>query len=176
MSARRLSGARPMARSRSTLPAIAIRVARQSDAPAIVRLRLALLAEEEALPDAAPTRSGERLAAARTLTERQLAAPSARIFLATHAGRAVGMLRVAATRGSVLLGESGYGTLTTAYVAPGYRRHGIMRQLVEQAVAWCRRHALADVRLRCSASNLDANAAWAALGFPVAAVVRRRPA
>jgi GNAT superfamily N-acetyltransferase len=148
-----------------------VRRARPDDLEAIVRLRLALVTAEGRR---ARGRPGEAWAAAHELTRRQLTVRSAPFFVATDCGRVVGLVRVAATRGSPITRDPDYGTLTTAYVAPGYRRRGIMRHLVSRVLAWCSTHGLAEVRLRCDTRNALGNAAWDALGFGAVAIVRSR--
>jgi ribosomal protein S18 acetylase RimI-like enzyme len=58
------------------------------------------------------------------------------------------------------------GYIHDVYVRPGYRRRGIGRRLVEEILAWLRRHGVTLVELTVAARN-EAIPFWERLGFRV---------
>lgn len=136
-------------------------------------MRMALLQEESRsvlFADPHPD------AAARTLriTSAQLMDVDQVFLLASCGKQVVGAIRCAITSGTPVLRESARGFLTAAYVAPRFRRRGVLRALVDAAAAWCAARNVHDLRLHCTRENEEGNAAWEALGFEVVEVVRRR--
>lgn len=153
---------------RSTV-AVTVQRATLRDLEAIVAMRDALRREEAALAaDTVPDDDRGRL---RATTRRQLVAPRQAFFVAHHRARTVGLLRCALPAAGA---SPRWGVLTTAYVAPGSRRRGVLRALVDAAARWARGRGIRELRLRAHAANDTANAAWNALGFRAAAIVRRR--
>ena len=157
--------------------AITVRRATPDDLDVVVALRLALLREHAGnavygrLRADAPWR-------ARTLFAEQLASPHDATWLAVDAaGAAVGILRCMEGRGSPLPDPPRYGYVASVFVAPDARRAGILRLLMDEAVAWSRERGLDELRLHAAADNATANAAWEAMGFAVAEhlFVRRLP-
>lgn len=154
-------------------PGLVVRSAKDDDVETIVALRLQLLAEESRSPlFANPRRDAEEQA--RTLTRAQLASRSDVIFLAEHEGTAVGLLRCAVSHAARLVRPSRYGFITSVFVVPAFRRHGVLRALVSEAEGWCRSRGLHELRLHCTVENAEGNAAWESLGYEAAEVVRRR--
>ncbi|HMN07970.1 MAG TPA: GNAT family N-acetyltransferase [Gemmatimonadaceae bacterium] len=154
-------------------PGMVVRVATPDDLETVVALRLQLLREEAHSPlFARPRRDAARQA--RLLCEAQLATPSEVSLLALAGGDGIGLLRCAVSRAPRLVHPTRYGFLTSAYVAPAYRRRGVLRALLREAEAWCRAHGLREVRLHCTVENAEGNATWEALGYAPAEVVRRR--
>lgn len=154
-------------------PGLVVRSANDDDVETIVALRLQLLAEESRSPlFANPRRDAEEQA--RTLTRTQLASRTDVILIAEHEGTAVGLLRCAVSHAARLVRPSRYGFVTSVFVVPSFRRHGILRALVHEAEAWCRLRGLRELRLHCTVENAQGNAAWASLGYEAAEVVRRR--
>lgn len=149
---------------------LAIRPASVHDLAVIVGLRAALRREEQALAGAGliPADSGGAL---HDFTRRQLADASQGWFVATSEDDVCGMLRCAITRRE---GGGAYGVLTTAYVSPACRRRGALRALVRAATAWAHDRGISDLRVRTNTGNVPSNAAWEALGFVPAQVIRRR--
>jgi GNAT superfamily N-acetyltransferase len=153
-----------------------VRDAAPQDAEAVARLRLALLAEEGRSPlyaNASP-RAGD---ASLRLTRRQIGDSRSPIFVAESGdsdARVIGTLRCTVAQRSPMLEGGAIASLTMAYVVPECRRSGVLRALVDHALAWCSSRGVSDVRLRCTIENAGANETWEALGFRVAAVVRRR--
>jgi ribosomal protein S18 acetylase RimI-like enzyme len=146
-----------------------IRRAAPADVDALVALRVALRREERSSLRESP----ERI---RQLTLRQLRGGSQVFFLAESDGDVVGILRCALQPQATIDSEGPRAALlTTAYVAPAYRRRRIMRRLVEAAEQWSAERGVRELRLRNAHRNAAANATWEALGFPVSQVVRCRP-
>jgi ribosomal protein S18 acetylase RimI-like enzyme len=154
--------------------AVSIRTATASDLDTIVALRLALLREHAGNPVYGRLRADapER---ARRLFASQLASPREVTYLAEHGARVVGILRCIESVGSPLLEPERYGYVASVYVVPELRRAGVLRALLDAAVAWCDRQGLEEMRLHSAADNVSGNAAWAALGFTVAEHLRVRP-
>ena len=145
---------------------LAIRSATAADLETVVALRLALLREHASnavysrlRPDA-PQR-------ARRLFAAQLASPQEVTLLAERGSEVVGILRCVESVGSPLLFPERYGYVSSVYVRPEARRHGVLRLLLEEAERWSARRGLDELRLHSTADGESGNAAWSALGFAV---------
>jgi len=145
---------------------LTVRQATMADLPVVVELRLALLREHSQNPiyrrlrPDAPSRASRLFAA-------QLRAPNEVIFLAEHEHTTVGILRCVASAGLPLLFPARHGYISSVYVVPSARRHGVLRALFTAAIEWCREHGLREARLHNAVENETANAVWDALGFRV---------
>jgi ribosomal protein S18 acetylase RimI-like enzyme len=145
---------------------LTVRAATMADLATVVELRLALLREHSENPiyrrlrPDAPARAS-RLFAAQLRCENEV------IFLAESEGAAVGILRCVASAGLPLLFPAKHGYISSVYVVPTARRHGVLRALFTAAIGWCREHGLREVRLHNAVENETANAVWDALGFRV---------
>ena len=153
---------------------VRVRQATADDLATVVELRLALIREHERNPIYRRLRpdAPER---ARRLFAAQLRSPGEVIFLAERDSRAVGILRCVQSSGLPLLFPSRHGYISSVYVAPEERRHGVLRALLASAVAWCRVRGLREVRLHSAVENDVANAAWDALGFRIVEHLRVCP-
>lgn len=158
---------------------LSVRRAGLDDVDAVVHMRLALLAEESRSP-LYRLRPGDPELEAREMTKRQLSLPRSPVLLAewrnAGGGTVAGMLRLSLGARSPLLEGGPIATLSMAWVDPQWRRRGVMKALVAHAIGLAAAAGATDVRLRCTVENEDGNAAWEAMGFRVAAVVRRRAA
>ncbi len=152
---------------------VQVRVAQAADLETLVRLRVALLREHADSPIYGRLRRDVENRA-RLLFARQLADCDEACLIAERADAAVGCLRVSETRGSPLLLPARYAYIASAYVVPSERGEGVLRTLVDEALAWCRARGLAEVRLHSDATNAVAGAAWDALGFTVVEQLRQR--
>ena len=158
----------------STQRALTVRSATPSDLVAVVELRLALLREHASNPvygrlrTDAPERAREVFAA-------QLRMEDQVTFLAEQGADAVGILRCADTMGSPLLHPSRYGYISSVYVAPRQRRHGVLHALFAAAEEWCSARGLDELRLHNAPENPLSSAAWTALGFDIVEHLRMRP-
>lgn len=145
---------------------LTVRAATMADLAVVIELRLALLREHSENPiyrrlrPDAPARASRLFAA-------QLRCSSEVIFLAESDGVAVGVLRCVASAGLPLLFPARHGYISSVYVVPSARRHGVLRALFTSAIAWCRDRGLREARLHNAAENETANAVWDALGFRV---------
>lgn len=145
---------------------LSVRVATMADLAIVVELRLALLREHSQNPiyrrlrPDAPARASRLFAA-------QLRSANEVIFLAEHEGSTIGILRCVASAGLPLLFPARYGYISSVYVIPGARRHGVLRALFSAAVGWCRERGLREARLHNAVENESANAVWDALGFQI---------
>jgi ribosomal protein S18 acetylase RimI-like enzyme len=145
-----------------------------ADAERIAELRLALLGEHRSNPiysrmrRDAPSRAIE-------LTQEQLASDREAIFVATSGERIVGVLRCIDQRGHRLLRPARFALISTVYVEPKARRRGVLRSLMDAAIAWSRERGLTELRLQNAIDNPLALAAWDALGFRVVEQIRFRP-
>lgn len=145
-----------------------------ADAERIAELRLALLGEHSSnaiysrVRRDAPSRAID-------LTRDQLSRDHEVIFVATNGPRVVGVLRCIDQRGHRLLRPARFALISTVYVEPAVRRRGVLRSLMEAAVAWSRERGLTEMRLQNAIDNPLALAAWDALGFRVVEQIRLRP-
>jgi len=152
---------------------LSVRPATLDDLDAIVELRLALLREYADHPFYAHLRPDVRLRAYE-LYRTQLTSPYEIIFIAERARVVVGVLRCVETATSPVLLPERYCYVSSAYVAAGERKKGVLRALIGAAETWCGERGLGEMRLHNSSRSSEARAAWAALGFEVVEEVRRR--
>jgi len=150
-----------------------VRVAGPRDVAAVVELRLALLREHPEHPIYGRLRPDVE-ARARVLFGSQLRSPTEAIFLAEEEGKAVGVLRCVESIGSPLMEPARYAYVSSAYVRPESRRHGVLRALLDAAERWARDRGLEQMRLHNVAGSRNAEAAWSALGFGAVEQVRLR--
>jgi ribosomal protein S18 acetylase RimI-like enzyme len=154
--------------------ALVVRPATTDDLAAVVTLRLALLREHASnpvygrlRPDAAE-RAHEVFAA-------QLRMDDQVTFLAERGTTAIGILRCADTVGSPLLFPPRYAYISSVYVIPRHRRHGVLRALFGAAEQWASGRGLEEMRLHNAPENPLSSGAWTALGFEVVEHLRMRP-
>jgi GNAT superfamily N-acetyltransferase len=86
--------------------------------------------------------------------------------------RVIGIVRCADVEGSPLLLPDRYGYVTSVYVRPEHRRHGVLHALMTVAEDWARRRGLTELRLHNSTVSAMAQSAWDQLGFEVNEEVR----
>jgi GNAT superfamily N-acetyltransferase len=153
--------------------AIHVRRANVTDLAVVVSLRLALLREYADHPVYGRLHP-EVETRARPLFEAQIIAPDQAIFLAEREKSIVGIVRCADVRGSPLLLPERYCYITSVYVRPEHRRHGVLGALMEHAEAWARTRGLTELRLHNSALNEQARSAWDQQGFSVNEEVRQK--
>ena len=96
------------------------------------------------------------------------------IFLAEQDEAVVGILRCVESIGSPLLEPARYAYVSSVYVRPEARRHGVLRALMKAAEAWSRARGLEQMRLHNVSGSPSAEGAWSALGFEVVEHVRVR--
>ena len=150
-----------------------VRRAQLSDLETIVELRLSLLREYAENPLYGRLRPDAE-ARAHDLYRAQLTSPLEAIFVAEAEAGVVGILRCVDTPSSPLLDPERYCYVSSAYVRPEWRRRGVLRALLERAIAWCDERGIDEMRLHNAASSIAATEAWQALGFDVVEQVRRR--
>jgi len=158
----------------STERALIVRPATTNDLAAVVDLRLALLREHASNPVYGRLRA-DAAERAREVFGAQLRLDEQITFLAERGTRIVGILRCADTPGSPLLHPARYGYISSVYVVPRYRRHGVLRALFAAAETWCTQRGLDEMRLHNAPENPLSSAAWTALGFDVVEHLRMRP-
>ena len=151
--------------------AITVRQAGPDDLATVVALRLSLLREHGSHPIYGRLR-GDAAHRARDLFGAQLDSPSEVMFLAERGGQVVGILRCVESTGSPLLHPARYGYVSSVFVTPAARRAGVLRALLDRAVAWCEDRGLDEMRLHSVAGDAVSEAAWDALGFEVVEYVR----
>lgn len=153
---------------------ISVRRATPDDIDVVVRLRVALLREYPEHPIYGQLRSNaEELA--RPVFGAQLASGNEATFLAEDDdGAAIGIIRAVESAAPPFLVPERYCYVSSAYVAPEYRRHGVLRLLLARASEWCRHRGLGEMRLHSVGTSENASAAWDALGFEVVEQVRVR--
>lgn len=150
---------------------VTIRRATVADLETIITLRLELLREYHDHPIYGHLRS-DAAVRARPLFAAQLDAPGEAMFLAEERDQPVGILRCVEAIASPLLLPERYCYVSSAYVRPAYRRHGVLHELFECAVAWCRARGLTEMRLHNVGTRDDSVATWESLGFDVVEQVR----
>lgn len=150
-----------------------MRPATVDDLEAIVALRLALLREYDDHPFYARLQPNVE-ARARELYRAQLAAPREVMFLAERGARPIGMLRCVETSSSPVLLPEKYCYVSSAFVVPAERHHGVLHALVAAAERWSEERGITEMRLHNSSRSAAARQAWDALGFEVVEEVRRR--
>jgi len=148
-----------------------VRRATVNDLGVVVALRLALLLEYAKHPVYGRLHPDVE-ARARPLFEQQIKAVDQAIFLAEREGEIVGIVRCADVRGSPLLIPDRYCYITSVFVRPRHRRHGVLASLMEQAENWARSRGLTELRLHNSTLSEPARSAWDQLGFEVNEEVR----
>jgi GNAT superfamily N-acetyltransferase len=165
------SSATPLPATPYPLPSISVRQAGPDDLPTVVALRLSLLREHSGHPIYGRLR-GDAAYRAHDLFATQLDSSSEVIFLAERGGQVVGILRCVESTGSPLLHPARYGYVSSVFVTPAARRAGVLRALLDRAVAWCEDRGLGEMRLHSVAGDAVSEAAWDALGFEVVEYVR----
>lgn len=144
-----------------------------ADASRIAEMRLALLEEHRTNPlYTRLRRDAPRRALA--ITTEQLASDRQACFVAVRGGRIIGLIRCVDERSHRLLVPARHAYISTAYVEPRERRHGVMRALLDAAIAWSRSRRLTQMRLHNAIDNPLSQATWDALGFRVVEQMRMR--
>jgi len=152
---------------------ICVREASVRDLDAVMELRLALLREHPDHPIYGRLRT-DVTARARELFATQLRSQTETIYLAERDGAVVGILRCVESIGSPLLEPARYAYVSSVYVRPEARRHGVLRALIHAADRWSHARGLDQMRLHNVAGSPSAEGAWSALGFEVVEQVRVR--
>jgi GNAT superfamily N-acetyltransferase len=165
------AGGAPATAARRSAPSVTVRQARPQDLSTVVALRLSLLREHGDHPIYGRLRS-DAANRARDLFAAQLDSPTEVMFLAERSGQVVGILRVVESAGSPLLHPARYGYVSSVFVSPSARRSGVLRALLDRAVAWCEDRGLDEMRLHSVAGDAVSEAAWDAVGFEVVEYVR----
>jgi len=150
---------------------VIVRTATLADLDTVVELRLALVREHRGNPLYSELRPDAPILARRHFAV-QLRSPDEVMFLAEHEGRAVGILRCVQVAGIPLVFPALHGYISSVYVVPEARRHGVLRLLFDEALAWCRARGLTELRLHNAVENEAANAAWESFGFEAAEYLR----
>jgi ribosomal protein S18 acetylase RimI-like enzyme len=152
---------------------VRVRTATPADAERIAELRLSLLAHHKTNPIYSRIRRDARPRAIE-LTEEQLTSTNQVMLVAVRGERIVGVLRCIEQRGHRLLRPARFAHIGTVYVVPSARRQGVLRTLLDAAIAWCRERGIKEMRLQNAIDNPLAMAAWESLGFRVVEQIRLR--
>ncbi len=168
-----MARARPAAQPPAPASSVVVRTATGADLDTVLALRLALLREAHDSPIYGRLRADVTRRAQR-LFRLQLESPLEVTLLADRGGTAVGILRCAEAGGSPLLEPERYAYVSSAYVVPAARRLGVLRTLLDHAIAWCDARHLDEIRLHSVAGSAAANDAWESLGFTVVEHLRIR--
>jgi GNAT superfamily N-acetyltransferase len=150
---------------------VKVRRATSADLETVIALRLALLREYSEHPIYGRLRADaeER---ARPIFAAQLDSDHEAILLAEEDAVVVGVIRCVETAASPLLIPDRYCYVSSVYVRPEARRHGVLRALLQRAQDWCRERGLTEMRLHNVGSRESTAAAWDSLGFEVVEQVR----
>ncbi|HVZ79136.1 MAG TPA: GNAT family N-acetyltransferase [Gemmatimonadaceae bacterium] len=149
-----------------------VREASPDDLGTVVAFRMALLREHAGHPVYGRLHPDAELRAP-ALFARQMESPADAFFIAERDGTAVGLLRCTESHASPLLLPERYCYISSVYVAPAHRRHGVLRAMVQAAEQWCAARGLTEMRLH-NVEGTAAAPAWSALGFDVVEQVRGR--
>lgn len=150
---------------------IEVQRATLDDLETVIALRIALLREYGDHPIYGRLRVDAE-EQARPVFRQQIMAPDQAIFLAARDGEIAGIARCVDTRGSPLLMPDRYCYVTSAYVKPEHRRHGVLAAMVERIETWALARGLGEMRLHNSTLHPHAAGAWDQLGFAVNEEVR----
>ena len=150
---------------------IEVRRAAIADLDTVVELRLALLREYGDHPIYGRLHP-EAETRARPVFLQQLQSPDQAIFLAAYDGRIAGIARGVDSRGSPLLMPDRYCYVTSVYVKPEHRRHGVLSALMQHVEGWARQRGLTEMRLHNATDNPATRSAWDQLGFEINEEVR----
>jgi GNAT superfamily N-acetyltransferase len=142
-----------------------------ADLDTVVALRLALLREYQDHPVYGRMRRDAETVA-HDVFARQLESSHESSFLAVLDGTPVGLMRCVEAAASPLFVPDRYCYVSSVYVRPEHRRHGVLRALFARARDWCAERGLTEMRLNSVGSHANASAAWDALGFDVVEQVR----
>lgn len=156
-----------------TAAAITVRRATAADLDDVVALRIALLREYAGHPIYGQLRADAELRA-RPMFAAQLDSENEVMFIAEadHRPPAIGLMRCVETAASPLLVPERYCYVSSVYVRPDHRRHGVLRAMFARAHDWCRERGLGEMRLHNVGSSESSAGAWDALGFEVVEQVR----
>jgi ribosomal protein S18 acetylase RimI-like enzyme len=135
-----------------------VRQAQAADWQALRQLRLRALADA---PDAfASTLEAEEAVLDEIWRQRAEGGPASANFIAREGGVDVGLAAVFAEPDA-----PGRMHLVSMWVAPGYRRRGVARALVAQAVRWAAEHRAREVILWVADNNSAAHRLYERVGF-----------
>jgi len=154
-------------------PRVTVRRATGKDLETVVGLRVALLREYHDHPIYGRLRANAEQLARRVFAA-QLGAGNETMLLAIVNEEPVGILRCVETAASPLLSPDRYCYVSSAFVRPEHRRHGVLRALLDRATEWCRERGLTEMRLHNVGTSAAAASAWDSLEFEVVEQVRMR--
>ncbi|HJU72430.1 MAG TPA: GNAT family N-acetyltransferase [Gemmatimonadaceae bacterium] len=154
-------------------PRIVVRQAHDGDLDAVVAMRSALLEASRVNPAYRRLRRDFR-DIVRPLFAAQLADERCLTLIATAGTQAVGVLRCTLSGNNPLYEPPRHAYVLSVYVLPPYRKRGVLTALLRHADVWCNAHGAEEMRLHCGIENRTGNAAWRALGFEAAEVLRVR--
>lgn len=150
-----------------------VRQATPADLESVLTLRMALLREYPEHRIYGRLRpNAEQLA--RPTFAAQLESGNEATFLAEVEHQPIGVLRTVEAAASPFLVPDRYCYVSSVYVRPDHRRHGVLRALLARAQTWCQERGLGEMRLHSVGTRETAAAAWDALGFEVVEQVRVR--
>jgi ribosomal protein S18 acetylase RimI-like enzyme len=148
-----------------------VRRATLADLDMVVELRLALLKEYRDHPIYGRLHPDAE-ARARPVFQHQVQSAEQAIFLAGREGRIAGIARCVDSKGSPLLLPDRYCYVTSVYVKPEHRRHGVLSALMQAVEQWAADRGLTEMRLHNSTLNAATRSAWDQLGFTINEEVR----
>ena len=152
---------------------IEVRRATIADLDTVIELRLSLLREYGDHPIYGRLHPEAELRA-RPVFLQQIQSPDQAIFLASRAGSIAGIARSVDSRGSPLLMPDRYCYVTSVYVRPEHRRHGVLSALMNHIEEWAKQRGLSEMRLHNSTLNAATRSAWDQLGFAINEEVRMK--
>ncbi|MEW5915496.1 MAG: GNAT family N-acetyltransferase [Gemmatimonadota bacterium] len=152
---------------------VVVRRASVRDLDAVVAMRVALIAASRKNPAYRRLR-GDYEATGRQLFEAQLTDARGLTLIAESDGKPVGLLRCTISGANPLYEPARHAYVVSVYVLPSHRRRGVLKQLLGAADRWCVEQGIQEMRLHVGFDNEAGNAAWQALGFEPAEMLRVR--
>jgi len=152
---------------------VQVRAARAEDVGSIAALWVALLAYHRDLgeEDIHPSRAS---AEGRRFIKEHVGTGDRICLVAESGDGAIGFLVGTLRKRSAAFGGWRYGHIYDVYVHGPYRRTGVGRALVEEAVRWFRARGVRRVQLQVRAHNAAGIGFWKGLGFGDLAVTMER--
>lgn len=146
-------------------PPPTIRRATVADLPAIVARWVELMAAHAPLDGDLFATAGHAPGTYRAFVRRHMGKTSSIVLVADVDGEIAGYLLGGKGRRGPTYAIGEVGMIFDLAVAPGARRTGIGRALVDAALAWFDARGLSHVQVNFSLSNPSASQFWPALGF-----------
>jgi ribosomal protein S18 acetylase RimI-like enzyme len=98
---------------------------------------------------------------------------STKLIVAEEEGKVVGFMLCLLSPNVAVFKERKVGVISDAYVLEERRRKGVTRKMLDVAVKWFKKNKVRTVQLGVAHANLEARAAWRAIGFEPYMIYKR---